>query len=129
VDDATVTPFPLTGPGQRLYTDAGHRAADDLAEGLRDRGLQGSVGFREPPPVESKPKPKPKPRGKRAKAQQMKVGVKEAPKPKTSRREISSTLLELLGITLLTVGFGIIYLPMGFIVLGVCTILLGLALS
>jgi hypothetical protein len=132
VDDANVThldparlgTFPLTGPGQRLYPDP---SRDEMAEGLRDRGLQ--VSYQEPAaPVEDKPKPKP--RGKKRKPpQQMQVTVKQPPKPKANRQELTSTLLELLGITLLTVGVGLLSVPAGFITLGICVILLGVALS
>jgi hypothetical protein len=123
VEESNVAPLRLTGPGQRLYNDP----RDDLAEGLRDRGL--GTGYQAPPEPAEKPVKivKRKPRGKRAKVPQ--VTVKQPPKPKTDRQEVVSTILELFGITLLTFGVGLIYVPAGFIVLGICILLLGIALT
>lgn len=127
MEDAHVTPFPLTGPGQRLYTNPSH---DEMAEGLRDRGLQSLRNDREPPPpVEDKPVKIGRPRGKKRKPQPMQVAVKEPPKPKTDRQEFVSTLLELTGITIVTAGVALISVAAALIVLGVSFVLLGLALG
>jgi hypothetical protein len=50
-------------------------------------------------------------------------------KPRANRRELSSTGLEVIGLTLFSAGFWLIHVWLGLIVAGLCLILLGVATS
>ena len=121
MDQPNVTP--LFGQGGRLYAQAGKTSADEFAEGLHDRGLTLPWEPPEPTPVKEPEKPKvKKPEGKKERKERKKRTPEQV-------QELRSTVIELLGITLLTGGIGMFSIRVAIIILGVCFIALGLAMS
>lgn len=108
------------GTGGRLYRDARiqeeTRAAESAAKvkDLQDRiqeKIEQQVAPPSPPPWLVKPmheEPKP-------------------PKPKRDWQSFNSTVLEVGGVAALSAGFGMWHLWVGVVVLGICSIVLGVA--
>jgi hypothetical protein len=117
------------GGGGRLYADAREKesTARQRLVNLAAAALHEDDGDEDPDDEESVPLPPPIPLPVPP-AQRLPA----APKPqKTPRdwREVQSTILELIGISLISVGCWEIRPWLGLIVLGFCLILMGLALS
>lgn len=53
----------------------------------------------------------------------------EEPEPKRDWAELQSTLLEVTGVAAASIGFGMMYLPLGVVVLGVCLLVMGFVLG
>jgi hypothetical protein len=115
VEDAQVTPLRIGG-NQRLYADS---RPDDMEAGLADRGL----AFPGPPPVPDKPKPQGEPHGKKRRKTPPPPPQKPAAERKAERQEWLSTVMELIGVTVLTLGVALFSVRVALIVLGACILL------
>lgn len=105
------------GSGGRLYRDARvqeEKRVEESAAKVKDlqsriqEKLEGQVAPPQPPPWLVKP-------------------MIEPTKPKRDWQSLNSTLLEVAGIGGLSVGFGLLHLWLGVVVLGICLITLGIA--
>lgn len=105
------------GTGGRLYRDARQKAGQNGTPTPPP-----AVGYQAPPipqpwmvsPVEPQTDTAPKP---------------DTAKPPRDWQQILATLLELLGMALLTAGVTLIYIPAGFVVAGICAVIIGVALG
>lgn len=119
----------MIGSGGRLYRDAREKERASKSEATV-KTFQKRVKNR--PPADDDEKPDEPKESKESKESTPPWVVKPhhvEPEPKRDWAELQSTLLELSGVVALSVGFGLVYFPLGIIVLGISLLAMGFVLG